>query len=326
MLKINQQTCLQSKSSFYCQEKLLEQLNPFYDSNVNEPYFSLEEPEQGLDHAQNQGLTQTQLNKFILKLLTTIDLPKLTKLYFQQLQNTLPMSELKIQFEDNRLKFGRPVKNAHLKTLNCIQNNSPLAVMDYSFTQPLSLRDWQILQQMHMNFCFPFRNALEHHKIKQFAMKDFLTSLGNRASYNDTIVRMANHSRRRQQPFGLLVLDMDNFKQVNDAHGHQEGDKVLVAFANTILQSLRESDFAFRFGGDEFCCLLPEANNQTNNLISERVHHAIGSNLILQQHKISCSIGSTTYRQNDSHIGLFSRADEALYAAKQAGKNCIRTA
>jgi diguanylate cyclase (GGDEF)-like protein len=119
---------------------------------------------------------------------------------------------------------------------------------------------------------------------------------------------------------------MDNFKQVNDAHGHQEGDKVLVAFANTILQSLRESDFAFRFGGDEFCCLLPEANNQTNNLISERVHHAIGSNLILQQHKISCSIGSTTYRQNDSHIGLFSRADEALYAAKQAGKNCIRTA
>ncbi len=304
----------------------MEQLNPFYDSNVGEPYFSLEEPKQGLDHAQKQGLTQIQLNKFILKLLTTIDLPKLSKLYFQQLQSTLPLSELKIQFEDNRVKFGRPVKNAHLKTLNCVQNNSPVAVMDYSFTQPLSLRDWQILQQMHMNFCFPFKNALEHHKVKQFAMKDFLTSLGNRASYNDTMVRMANHSQRRQQPFGLLILDMDNFKQVNDVHGHQEGDKVLVAFANTILQSLRESDFAFRFGGDEFCCLLPEANNQTNNLISERVNNAIGSNLILQQHKISCSIGSTTYRQNDSHTGIFSRADEALYAAKLAGKNCIRTA
>jgi hypothetical protein len=88
LLKINQQTCLQSKSSFYCQEKLLEQLNPFYDSNVNEPYFSLEGPKQGLDHAQKQGLTQTQFNKFLQKLLTTIDLPKLTKLYFQQIQNT----------------------------------------------------------------------------------------------------------------------------------------------------------------------------------------------------------------------------------------------
>jgi PleD family two-component response regulator len=106
-----------------------------------------------------------------------------------------------------------------------MQNDSPLAVMDYSFTQPLLPREWQILQQMHMNFCFPFKNALEHHKIKKFAMKDFLTSLGNRASYNETIVRMANHSHRRQQPFGLIILDIDNFKQVNDAYGHQEGDK-----------------------------------------------------------------------------------------------------
>lgn len=303
----------------------MEQLNQFYDSNVGEPYFDLEETKQRLDHSQKQGLTQIQLNKFILKLLTTIDLPKLSKLYFQQLESTLPLSELKIQFEDNRIKFGRTVKSTHLKTLNCMQDNNAVAVMHYYFTQPLSLRDWQILQQLHMNFCFPFKNALEHHKIKQFAMKDFLTSLGNRASYDETLVRMANHSQRRQEPFGLLVLDMDNFKQVNDAHGHQEGDKVLIACADTILQSLRESDFAFRFGGDEFCCLLPEANNEINNLIAERVRNAIESNSILQQYKISCSIGSATYQQNDSHIDIFSRADEALYAAKQAGKNCIRT-
>ena len=304
----------------------MEQLNQFYDANVGEPYFGIEESNQGLDHGQKQGLTQIQLNKFILKLLTTIDMPKLTELYFQQLENTLPLSELKIQFEDNRITFGKAVKNAHLKTLNCMQTGSAVAVMDYSFTQPLSLRHWQILQQMHVNFCFPFKNALEHHKIKQFAMKDFLTSLGNRASYNETMVRLVSQSQRNHQPFGLLVLDMDNFKQVNDIHGHQEGDKVLIACADTILHSLRESDFAFRFGGDEFCCLLPDADNQTNNLIAERIRSAIESNDLLQQHKISCSIGSATYQQDDSQIGIFSRADEALYTAKQAGKNCIRAA
>jgi diguanylate cyclase (GGDEF)-like protein len=207
-----------------------------------------------------------------------------------------------------------------------MQMGSAVAVMDYSFTQPLSLRDWQILQQMHVNFCNPFKNALEHHKIKQFAMKDFLTSLGNRASYDETMIRLANQSQRRHQPFGLLVLDMDNFKQVNDIHGHQEGDKVLMACADTILHSLRESDFAFRFGGDEFCCLLPDADNQTNNLIAERIRSAIESHPFLQQHKISCSIGSATYLEHDSQIGIFSRADEALYAAKQAGKNCTRAA
>ena len=307
----------------------MEQLNQLYDDNVAEPYFSLEEPNQGLsqglDHGQKQGLTQSQLNKFILKLLTTIDLPKLAELYFQQLENTLPLSELKIQFEDNRVTYGQPVKNTHLKTLNCIQMGSAVAVMDYSFTQPLSLRDWQILQQMHVNFCYPFKNALEHHKIKQFAMKDFLTSLGNRASYDETMVRLANQSQRRHKPFGLLVLDMDNFKQVNDIHGHQEGDKVLIACADTILHSLRESDFAFRFGGDEFCCLLPDADFQTNTIIAERIRSSIESHSLLQQHNISCSIGSATYHEDDSQIGIFSRADEALYAAKQAGKNCIRT-
>ena len=58
-------------------------------------------------------------------------------------------------------------------------------------------------------------------------MKDFLTSLSNRVSYDETIIRLASHSQRRQEPFGLLVLDMDNFKNVNDIHGHQIGDQVL---------------------------------------------------------------------------------------------------
>ena len=300
----------------------MEQLTQLYDANIGEPYFSIEES----NHDKKQGLTQSQLNNFILKLLTTIDLPKLTDLYFQQLQNTLPLTKLKIQFEDNRVTFGQSAKNSHLKTLNCMQMGNAVAVMDYSFTQPLSLRDWQILQQMHVNFCNPFKNALEHHKIKQFAMKDFLTSLGNRASYDETMIRLSSQSHRNHQPFGLLVLDMDNFKQVNDIHGHQEGDKVLMACADTILHSLRESDFAFRFGGDEFCCLLPDADNQTNSLIAERIHSAIKSHPLLQQHNISCSIGSATYQEDDSQIGIFSRADEALYSAKQAGKNCIRAA
>jgi diguanylate cyclase (GGDEF)-like protein len=304
----------------------LEQVNQFYDANVGQPYFNLEEANQDPEHGHKQGLTQAQLNKFIFKLLTTIDLTKLSKLYFQQLESTLPLSELKIQFQDNSVRFGQTLKDTHLKTLNCLQMESVIAVMDYSFTQPLSFRDWQILQQMHVNFCYPFKNALEHHTIKQFAMKDFLTSLGNRASYDETMLRLASQSQRRHQPFGLLVLDMDNFKQVNDIHGHQEGDKVLMTCADTILNSLREYDFAFRFGGDEFCCLLPDADNQTNNLIAERVRIAIESEPLLQQHKISCSIGSATYQEKDSQISIFSRADEALYAAKQAGKNCIRAA
>lgn len=179
---------------------------------------------------------------------------------------------------------------------------------------------------MHVNFCHAFKNALEHSKVKQFAMKDFLTSLSNRVSYDETIIRLASHSQRRQEPFGLLVLDMDNFKNVNDIHGHQIGDQVLTVCAETILHSLRETDFAFRLGGDEFCCLLPEVDNHTINLVAERIRNAIESHLLLRRHTISCSIGITTYQKHDTQIDVFLRADKTLYSAKKAGKNCIRLA
>lgn len=298
---------------------MLEHLNQVYDSSLKDSFFNLEPSSQASRHK----LDHNQLNQFIQTLLTTIDLTELSELYFQQLSTTLQLSELKIQFEDNQVSFGKATQKPYIKTLKCARLGINIATMHYSFSHPVSIRAWQILQQMHMNFSYPFKNALEHHKMKQFAMKDFLTSLGNRANYNETIARLANQADRRHEPFGLLVMDMDNFKQVNDTHGHHEGDKVLVACANTILSSLRESDFAFRFGGDEFCCLLSDADENVNALIAERIRSAISKEPLLVKHKISSSIGTSTYHEDDSQIGIFSRADEALYKAKRAGKNCV---
>jgi diguanylate cyclase (GGDEF)-like protein len=300
----------------------LEQLNQFYQEEVSSAYFPLEQ--------SNQGLSQLELNQFIQKLLTTIELSELAELYFQQLQTTLHLSGLKIQYQDQMLELGKKAikqtKDKHQKTLKCMDLNNHLATIIYSFSEPMSLRGWQVLQQMHVNFSYPLKNALAYQKVKQFAMKDFLTSLGNRASYEEAIVRVISQSERHNQPFGLLVLDMDNFKLVNDKHGHQEGDKVLIACANTIHACLRESDFAFRFGGDEFCCLLPESDNRTNGLIAERIRQAIEASPLLRKHNISCSIGTATYQKDDHQLAIFSRADQALYRAKQTGKNCIKAA
>ncbi|MEP0356523.1 MAG: GGDEF domain-containing protein [Paraglaciecola sp.] len=297
----------------------MEHLNQVYDSDLKESFFNLEPSSQESKHK----LDHNQLNQFIQTLLTTIDLSELSELYFQQLSTTLQLSELKIQFEDNQVCFGKTPQKPYIKSLNCTRLGINIATMHYTFSQPVSIRAWQILQQMHMNFNYPFKNALEHYKMKQFAMKDFLTSLGNRANYNETIARLGSQADRRHEPFGLLVMDMDNFKQVNDTHGHHEGDKVLVACANTILSSLRESDSAFRFGGDEFCCLLSDADENVNALIAERIRNAIAKEPLLVKHKISSSIGTATYHEGDSQIGIFSRADEALYKAKRSGKNCV---
>ena len=84
--------------------------------------------------------------------------------------------------------------------------------------------------------------------------------------------------------------------------------------------------YSLCIGGDEFCCLLPEVDNHTINLVAERIHNAIESHLLLRRHTIFCSIGITTYQKHDTQIDVFLRADKTLYSAKKAGENCIRLA
>ena len=296
----------------------MEQLTQFHDDTINDSFFSF-------DNA-NQGLAQNELNGFIQKLLTTIDLPVLVELFFQQLQNTLQLSALKIQFNDATLSFADSDKTSNIKTLNFVNQDQTIATVSYGFNRILPLHDWQVLQQMHLCFRNPLKNALEFHRVKQFAMKDYLTSLGNRASFDEAMSRMISQAKRHGTEFGLLVFDLDNFKQVNDQFGHNEGDRVLTTFADTIKHCLRDTDFAFRFGGDEFCCLLAESDAKANHLIAERVQLAVQQNRLLAKHCISCSIGSTNFLAVDDESSIFRRADKALYVAKQDGRDCFRAA
>ena len=295
----------------------MEQLNPIYDEGISDNFFNLEQ--------FNQGMSHTEINQLMHKLLSTIDLPRLTDIFFQQLTTRLQLKSLKLQFDDQALVLGEWHEQIKLKTLSCVRNGQVVASLHYGFSRTLSAKDWQILQQMHLYFANPLKNALEHHQIKQFAMRDYLTSLGNRASYTESVSRLLSHAQRHSSPFGLLVLDLDNFKQVNDKCGHHEGDKVLIAFTQTLTHCMRESDFAFRFGGDEFCCLLPDTSPDTIMQIAQRISSAVAADPLLKQHQVTCSIGTTLSKLHDSSLSLFYRADTALYQAKKNGRNCIYT-
>jgi diguanylate cyclase (GGDEF)-like protein len=294
------------------QENKLEKLAQLYDDTGSDNFFSL-------GHT-TQGMNDNQLNRFIQKLLTTIDLPVLAELFYQQLTSTLQLSGLKIQFNDVTINFGESNNTSNIKTLNSICQDGITSAISYGFNHVLGPRDWQVLQQMHLYFRHPLKNALEYRKVKQFAMKDYLTSLGNRANFDETLDRLISQANRYERKFGLLMIDMDRFKQVNDQFGHGEGDNVLISCANTLKRCLRDTDFAFRFGGDEFCCLLADSDGQTNTLIAQRILDAMQSNALLKKYGVSCSIGSSLYLAGDCAISLFTRADKALYGAKQTGR------
>lgn len=173
-------------------------------------------------------------------------------------------------------------------------------------------------------------NKLREAHANKLALTDPLTGLGNRLGFERHIEHLI--AERQQDPacnFTLFMLDLDRFKQVNDTHGHDVGDAVLIHVAQQILHSIRKTDFAARLGGDEFVLLLPSVTER--NIISRLASTLINniSQPIRTQHGVETSVGASVGISLVNQAGLtkeeiVKQADLALYAVKAAGRNNFR--
>ena len=165
-------------------------------------------------------------------------------------------------------------------------------------------------------------NARHYHK----ATVDELTGLYVRHHFMQRISDERTRSQRYRSPFALLMLDLDTFKEINDRHGHNAGDRFLRLVADAIRQSLRASDIACRWGGDEFCVLLPQAHVEAARGTAERIRKGIEAlSATLPGIRATASIGIATYPNDfDGNLDdLVRRADQALYRAKREGRNRV---
>lgn len=160
----------------------------------------------------------------------------------------------------------------------------------------------------------------EHH-----ATTDFLTSLSNRFNFEERLTAELARSKRFKEPVSLIVLDLDNFKQINDLHGHRKGDEVLVSVGKVLRESLRQIDLASRWGGDEFALLLPNTGLDQGLSVAEKIRKTITN--IMEQLNLasSASFGVVELLQGESQIDFMRRADTALYQSKNAGRNTVST-
>jgi diguanylate cyclase (GGDEF)-like protein len=275
-------------------------------------------------------LSNTESSSIMRRMLETIKLDELAENYFQLLNGKLPCTSIKISFSDQHLFFGNVVKNSRSMNISLEYGYPPGALqhaqLSYVFSKVLSPLQRKLLSEIHAIYAMGLKHALEYYRIRRVATRDMLTGLCNRSHFNDSLQKLMSISLRTEQTFGLLVLDLDNFKQVNDGHGHQQGDKVLMEFASLLTGSLRDSDHAFRFGGDEFCCLLIDSDHGANEQVAGRIQKAIAKHPLFAQHQVSTSVGATTFHTVDTQETLFKRADMALYEAKQSGKNLFKAA
>jgi diguanylate cyclase (GGDEF)-like protein/PAS domain S-box-containing protein len=166
--------------------------------------------------------------------------------------------------------------------------------------------------------------ATEEH-LRHLATHDPLTDLPNRSLFFDRLSHALSRAKRSNTRVAVLYLDLDDFKEINDAHGHETGDMVLKAVAQRLRNSLRESDTAARLSGDEFSVLLEDiCTNEDAEIVAQNLLRILAQPYVINGHRLSlsASIGITLCSQNCNRPSdLIRRADAAMYRAKQAGKN-----
>lgn len=161
------------------------------------------------------------------------------------------------------------------------------------------------------------------HEIELLSITDPLTKCYNRLKFNQVGEIELERFSRYGDPFAIILMDIDHFKNVNDSFGHDVGDKTLVRFANIVLQALRKNDIFARWGGEEFIALVVETD-QTNAIsLAERIRKSIDSALFEKIEHITVSIGVAMVNRGDTMSSIIKRADLALYEAKNSGRNQV---
>jgi diguanylate cyclase (GGDEF)-like protein len=179
------------------------------------------------------------------------------------------------------------------------------------------------LQQNLAHSVKDLRSTRDH--LAMLVSTDVLTGVYTRRWWFDLAEKEFSRARRYERTFSLLMADLDWFKQINDTHGHETGDRILNQFGEMLRDTCRKSDVIGRIGGEEFAVLLPETPADAAQHLATRITEACHSIIVPAESgdaRCSCSIGVTEVRSDDERLdGVLTRADQALYAAKRAGRD-----
>jgi len=201
--------------------------------------------------------------------------------------------------------------------------DAPTSVLDSSISQLVFLATPAVMIPLATISYITLATERLLQDLEYMSHHDDLTGCLNKKTATRELEKEINRARRYHHTFSIMMIDLDNFKNINDTYGHLEGDKVLVDFAHKAKAAIRETDQISRFGGDEFLIILPNTSIKEALLSSERIHLAARSS---NTRSWSASIGISEWQgHNDSLDALLNRADKSLYLSKRLGKNQTQT-
>lgn len=219
--------------------------------------------------------------------------------------------------------WSQPIKNAQNKVLGtfAIYHRQPAEPCPVLLQK---IKTYSNLAELAISRC------LSAAQIRRLAFYDSLTGLANRRLLEEHLQQAVASSQRSQKYSGLMFIDLDNFKPVNDMHGHKAGDSLLVEVAQRLLSTIRSADTVARFGGDEFIVLLRDIDTEIERSklyiqqIAAKIVHELAKPVLLSEHSMhhcACSIGLVLFQGDASYDELLRQADTAMYQAKRGGRN-----
>jgi len=284
-----------------------------YDDLLN--YIDLEEnttKEQVVEYLKDAVNVLESLNE------DEIDSIKHAKLAFTNAYKEIASKSIS-SYKDTSGKF-KELTQMHEKTLNeCHEQHINLPKLTKKFDDI----------QQHMNDEVIKANSIisqltqQVKQLEETTQIDALTKVFNRRALIKYLEKICSTKRENYNPH-LLILDIDDFKLVNDTHGHIAGDKILIFIANILKKTLRDGDKIFRYGGEEFVIILNRIDDAKCSSITLRLLELVRQNKLIYKGKniqVTTSIGATKYRTGDTPDAFIARADAALYRAKVSGKN-----
>jgi len=165
--------------------------------------------------------------------------------------------------------------------------------------------------------------SLAHSALEKVAITDRLTGLVNRLKLDETFAFEKARADRYGKPLAVIIMDIDKFKSVNDAFGHQTGDSVLKEFAGILTRIARSTDIVGRWGGEEFMIICPETDLDAAICLAERMRAQVAAHEFRSVGSRTSSFGVAAFRKGDKEADIVKRADDALYRAKQGGRNLV---
>ncbi len=260
---------------------------------------------------------------------TTLDLEQILQLFSQEVSAYVYHESLVYEKADAGilLEFGTPAANSCQYELVVSGNNiGSITITRQRVFDEDAIKEFETLL---CGLIYPLLNAILYRDAVESAHRDPLTQVLNRSALLTYAVREIDLAKRQDLPLSLLLIDLDNFKSINDRYGHAVGDTVIQHVSNRFMACIRKSDLLFRYGGDEFTVLMSSTDTQQALKVVNRLLRCIREPVSTNGHgwfKLSSSIGVAGLRPEDNYSTLVKRADGAMYQAKTSGGNTFRVA